>query len=81
MAKFEIRITHGYLMGTQKRAKNAIEILCKKESLSSEDAQAIRLLTDVIDLLRVDTIDQYQKGNQGRLSEDYSQHVKDLPHG
>lgn len=70
----DISVTHGYLSGVQMKVKNAIIAICKKKSLSDEDTQAIRTLTQVIDCLRPDSILVFRKETESLFPEDCSQH-------
>ena len=77
MAVLETKITPGYLMGVQRKVKGAIEVLCKKNDLSIEDTQAIRVLTEVIDHLKYESILAYRKETQRHNLEGCSEHEKD----
>ncbi|WP_024348001.1 hypothetical protein [Lacrimispora indolis] len=73
----EVKVTHGYLLGVQREVKSAITVICEKKSLSGEDTQAIRTLTQVIDRLSPNAILVFRKETESLLPEDYSQRKKD----
>lgn len=80
---FKIEVSPGYLHGVRNIAKEAISVLCQKDSLTYEEAKAIRLMSEVLGCLDVNTILRFQKEKIRPFSEDYSRNgiVPNQPHG